>query len=674
MEPSGHPWAGLSADTELLGGDRGAPARVAITSYEFVGVVRNGGIGTASTELAQALARDGQEVDLYFTGAPDDGEEGLERWRRHYGERGIRLLAVPPAEFPDCDAVVYSAAHSLALYRALAERDRERPYDAIHFVESLGHGFYALMARRLGIDFRRATTVVNTHSPRRWLAEAHGEPFDHPVEISDEFLENRCLELADVVLSPSAHVLDWLRDRGVRLPERSYVQQYVTEFDLREAASPSTAPIEELVFFGRLESRKGILTFCDALDLLAPEPPPGLRRVTLLGKESISRSTLQGRGKAWPWECAIRTDLDRDAALAYLSEPGRLAVMPSTMDNSPNVVYEAIGLGLAFLASRGGGTGELVHPDDFERVTYDPRDPELREVDPADPARTRAVHSGRVLAERLRAAVAQTPRPARYAVPPDANREAHLAWHRAAAGREPTPPPTPPPLGEPLAVAELAASGALGEAAILLDAGVDTQPGMVEALARAAAAVPEAAFVVPLGEFEGSERRDRTFLPTGGPASMGLVGNLAGAGAVLARREGLERIGVLGDPDRAPLGVADVLTRAALAGERIDVLPVPLFRFAGPVAGGSVSRAQTHAELMRPFDLMLSPEARDIAAAAARIYREEPKLRHAAIEADHLASLYAELMGSRGVRAVTALRHPLLALRALRRRFDRHRG
>ncbi len=674
MGPTGSTWPGLSADTALLGGDRDGRARVAITSYEFVGVVRNGGIGTASTELALALAQEGHEVDLYFTGAPDDGEEGLERWRRHYGEEGIRLAAVPPPGLPNCDAVVHSAAHSLALYRALAERDRDRPYDAIHFVESLGHGFYALLAQQLGLDFQRATTVVNTHSPRRWLAEAHSLPFDHPIELSDEFLENRCLELTDVVLSPSAHVLDWLRERGVRLPERSYVQQYVTDFDRREAASPEPAPVEELVFFGRLERRKGILTFCDALDLLVDDSPSGLRRITLLGKESIPVETLRERAEAWPWELEIRTDLDRDAALAYLSEPGRLAVMASTMDNSPNVVYEAIGLGLAFLASRGGGTGELVHPDDFERVTYDPRDPELREVDPADPARTRAVHSGRVLVERLRAAAAATPRPARFAVPPDANREAHLAWHRAAAGREPAVRPEPLALGEPLAVAALGGDGPTGEAAIVLDVGVEPAAGLVDALAGAAAAAPDASFVVPLGEFEveapGVPGRS-TFLPTGGPASMGLVGNVAGAGVVLARRDALERIGALGVAERSPLSVADLLTRAALAGERIDILPEPLWRLAEPLAGDSLSRAQTPAELMRPFDLALPPEAHDIAAAAARIYREEPKLRHAAVEADHLQGMYAQLARSRGVRVLNALRHPL---RAARRLFGRRRG
>lgn len=671
MEPIGSTWTDLHADIERIGaaGDGAGRARVAIASYEFVGVVRNGGIGTANTELGLALARDGHEVDFVFTGIGDVDEAEFERWREHYAYRGVRLLRMPAADVP-CDSVVHSAEHSLALYRTLKERDAERPYDAIHFVESLGHGFYSLLAKRSGIAFERATTVVCTHSPRRWLAEAHQMPFTHPEELSDEFLENRSLELADVVISPSAHMLDWLRDRGVQLPERSYVQQYVTDFESRESAPPAPAPVEEIVFFGRLEPRKGILTFCDALDLLAADPPPGLRRVAMLGKESVSRETLLARAEAWPWELVLHTDLDRDAALSYLGAPGRLAVMASTKDNSPNVVYEAIGLGLSFLASRGGGTGELVHPDDFERVTYDPEDPELTEVDPADPTRMQAAHSGHVLAGCLRQALAAEPRPARFAVEPGANRETHVAWHRALAGiGKGSAPPAAPELPAPIGTGELPSAVPTAELVLLADPEVDVEPSCGQALA-AAAARTGAGFVTSLGGFD-AETPDgveaHAFLPTGGPASSGLFGSCAGAGVAVAGREALERLGLLADPERAPLSVGELLARAALAGERIDVVPEVLYRLPDSAVGpdGSFARAGDLVELMRPYYLGLPAEAADIAACAARLYREEPYLRRAAAEADHLHELYSGLATSRGVRATRALRRPGRALRRL---------
>jgi glycosyltransferase involved in cell wall biosynthesis len=680
MERSGHSWADLTADIARLGGGAdGAKARVAIASYEFVGVVRNGGIGTANTELGLALARDGHEVDFVFTGIGDAHEAEFERWRQHYLERGVRLHRTAGNAGALCDSVIHNAKHSLALYRTLKALDEEKPYDVIHFVESLGHGFYSLLAKRNGLAFSQATTVVCTHSPRRWLAEAHQMPFAHPDELSDEFLENRSLELADVVISPSAHMLDWLRDRGVKLPERSYVQQYVTYFDHPRTAATAdgreggAGAVEELVFFGRLEPRKGILTFCDALDLLAADPPPALRRVTLLGKESVPRETLQARARNWPWPLELRTDLDRDAALAYLSQPGRLAVMASTKDNSPNVVYEAIGLGLPFLASRGGGTAELVHPDDFDRVTYDPEDPELTEVDPADPSKTQPVHSGRVLARRLAQALTTEPRPARFAVEPAANRETHVAWHRAvaAAGSAPLTTPRPSPAG-PVEARALPSIAPGAELVLLRDPDVEVQSRCGEALA-AAAASSGAAFVTSLGSFgtetpEGIE--ERLFLPTGGPAVMGVHGNCAGAGVAVARRDALERLGVLADPAGAPLSVTELLSRAVLAGERVDVIPEALHRIPASAIGPdrSFARSQDPVELIRPYYLGLPPEARDIAACAARFYREEPYLRRAAAETSHLHELYSGLVTSRGQRAIRAVRHPGRALRRLLRR------
>lgn len=676
MDSMGRGWEDLTADIELLGGAPGdAKARVAIASYEFVGVVRNGGIGTACTELGLALARDGHEVDFFLTGVGDAPDEvTFERWREHYREHGVRLER-PPAEIDNpCDSVIYGAERSLALYRALKARDEERPYDVIHFVESLGHGFYSLLAKCNGVAFERATTVVGTHSPRRWLAEAHQMPFTHPAELSDEFLENRSLELADVVVSPSAHMLDWLRDRGVRLPERSYVQQYVTDFDRNGRAAAGrngdAATIEELVFFGRLERRKGILTFCDALDLLADDPPPGLRRITLLGKESIPRESLRERAEAWPWELEIRTDMDRDAALTYLSGPRRMAVMASTKDNSPNVVYEAIGLDFAFLASRGGGTAELVHPDDFERVTYDPEDPEEIEVDAADPARTQPVHSGRMLAGRLERALATEQRPARFAVEPGANREAHVAWHRALAARPPVAKSSPVALPDPIDVGELSGPAADGELVLLVDSGVEAEPRQ-EAVLATAAANSGAAFLTSLGRYDlvrpGIGLVEHLFLPTGGPPSMGLFGNCAGAGVALARRDALERLRVGSDPEQAPLSVGELLSRAALAGERVDVIPEALYRLPASAAdpNDGFARAQDPVELMRPYYLGLPPEARDIAGCAARFYREEPILRHAAVEAAHLRDLYAQLVTGRGMRTIRVLRSPGQALRRL---------
>lgn len=687
-------WPSLEADIELLGDDRplDRPARVAITSYEFNGIVRNGGIGTACTSLAKALAAEGHEVDLFFTGWADDpSEAGFDTWRAHYRELGIQLDQLDTAPYSHCDSVLYNTTHSFALYEMLRERDRERPYDVVHFVESLGHGLYSLMAKRQGLAFERATMVIGTHSPRRWLAEAHGVPFDDPVELGDEFLERRSIELADVVVSPSAHMLDWLTARGVRLPERSYVQQYVTCFDLDEERGVginntgddrSNGTVRELVFFGRLEPRKGLIVFCDALDLLAEADHPSLQQATFVGKqvsfgEQLSGDYVRDRAEAWPWECVVIDDLDRDAALDYLRVPERLAVMPSSMDNSPNTVYEAIGLGIPFLASRGGGTAALVHPDDYERVTYNPNDLDEREVDPGDPSTSRPRHTGRMLAPRLTRALTETPRPARFAVDQKANREAHLSWHRAMVGHAPEIVRHDPKLPPQVAVEDLSTAVDDWSELLLVDTDLEQSPELAHTLARALATHPDASFVTALGAFEvqtPSGPVERVFLPSGGPPSCGLMGNCFGAGVVLARRDALQRIGVLSSNAGGPVSkVSDVLARAALAGESIEIVPEALYRLPSTaVPGGSLAGAADSLETISPYYGSLPSDARDIAGLARRLWCDEATARARAESAERVAAeasaRLAIVTSSRSWRLTGHLRRAAAAMKGT----DRH--
>jgi hypothetical protein len=63
---------------------------------------------------------------------------------------------------------------------------------------------------------------------------------------------------------------------------------------------------------------------------------------------------------------------DQAQARSYLQQPGRLALIPSYLDNSPNVVYECIEDRVSFLASRAGGTGELVADEDKAATLFDP--------------------------------------------------------------------------------------------------------------------------------------------------------------------------------------------------------------------------------------------------------------------------------------------------------------
>jgi glycosyltransferase involved in cell wall biosynthesis len=123
-----------------------------------------------------------------------------------------------------------------------------------------------------------------------------------------------------------------------------------------------------------------VLLFCDALDLLAANGilarHDGLK-ITFLGKSTPvegmdGRDYVAARAAGWPAKTSFVSDLDSAGALDYLAAPGRLAIMPSLIENSPCTVLECLLGGIPFLAADVGGVAELIAPDDCGRLLFAP--------------------------------------------------------------------------------------------------------------------------------------------------------------------------------------------------------------------------------------------------------------------------------------------------------------
>src|SRR4029077_14858135 len=86
-----------------------------------------------------------------------------------------------------------------------------------------------------------------------------------------------------------------------------------------------------------------------------------------------SRRVIAERARRWAFEVRILPDRDHDQARDYLKGPGRLAVIPSLLENYPNTVLECLAHRVPFLASRVGGIPEQVAAADLERACFEPR-------------------------------------------------------------------------------------------------------------------------------------------------------------------------------------------------------------------------------------------------------------------------------------------------------------
>jgi len=413
-----------------------APARVCVVSFEASGMT-GGGIGTASSSLAESLARHGHDVTLLFTGWQDAGsDEHNARWQAHYAERGVRLELL---RAPGSNSVKSPHFPARSAYEVYCWLCAQPPFDVVHLPENMGHGAYAQQAKRCGLRFAETTFVVGTHGPTRWAAEANRIALTREELLINDALERFSVAHADVVLGPSRYLHDYLRARGWTLPERVHVQPYALPSVVRgrrddAASADATArPMpSEIVFFGRIETRKGVATLCDALDLLAAEDPPAVE-VTFLGPvaEVLGQPAdayIAARASAWPWTWRIVSDRDQQGAAAYLSREGVLAVMPSLVDNAPNTVSEVVALGIPFVAAASGGTGELVSAAQRDNHMFGASRPGTLPPPLSHP--TPAIDA-KPLAELLRRRLAAPVPHAEAPADADAVDAAYDRWHRA---------------------------------------------------------------------------------------------------------------------------------------------------------------------------------------------------------------------------------------------------
>jgi glycosyltransferase involved in cell wall biosynthesis len=347
------------------------PRRITIAATEILGMPGTGGGGTADSLLAVALGRHGHRVELLVAPRRKIGEL-VPEWTRIYESAGVRVRALEPGS----GVRPTFLAPTMAVWHAL----RAESPDVVVADDSCGLAYAALRARQLGLGQSETAFVVQCHGPTRLLAEVSGKVPDGLARFGEEIAERASLELADLVVSPSAWLLGWMRDRGWPVPDSARVVQYVREsaaLDESPARAPTGTTVRRLAFFGPLREGKGIRLFLASLHELEPDLLDGLELV-FLGSETPRWTVERIEGSLGPRVAervaAIRfeTALDRSAALEQLRRAGTLAIMPSLLDNSPNTVSECIEHGVPFLAAATGGIPELVADADRERVLFEP--------------------------------------------------------------------------------------------------------------------------------------------------------------------------------------------------------------------------------------------------------------------------------------------------------------
>jgi glycogen synthase len=332
-------------------------SRIAFLTPEYPTERWRGGLAFYVQRMALALSRAGHEVEVFVPGNQvgiiEDGGVRVERSPNHGPLPGaIGSILQRIARAVGMEDVLMTALKAAGLARAFARRDRASPFDIVECSDYMSPGLY-IRKRRGRLDVVRCSWAVDLFQ--------RVDGIDHVA--SERILarwERRVITRADAAYAPSKLVANHYRDgfgfdvRVLRTPS-----EIVTP---PGELPPVQLPPRYLVFFGRINHRKGADTLAAALNL-AWRDAPDLAMVWA-GPEGRAGEMAQYQA-SWG---------ERSGQVVYLgARPAgevhavvmraEAAVLPSVVDNLPNTVIESLALGVPVVGTRGSSIDELVEDE-----------------------------------------------------------------------------------------------------------------------------------------------------------------------------------------------------------------------------------------------------------------------------------------------------------------------
>jgi glycosyltransferase involved in cell wall biosynthesis len=190
--------------------------------------------------------------------------------------------------------------------------------------------------------------------------------------------EYKAIKEADFIISPSHSLKNIVSERWNIDPSKIYhaPNPYFPSEQLQSI--PTTSGSENILYIGRLETRKGVYNLARAIPLVLKSFPNS--KFTFLGKDS--RGPRREKSMLTVLKQIIGESHSNVSFLDYvpLTEvPSIIAkadicVFPSLWENFPNVCLEAMTAGKSIVASKNGGMVDMLQ-DNKGGVLVDPHEP-----------------------------------------------------------------------------------------------------------------------------------------------------------------------------------------------------------------------------------------------------------------------------------------------------------
>jgi glycosyltransferase involved in cell wall biosynthesis len=357
-----------------------------LVSPEYEGYYKNGGIGTYYNALSQRLKAEGWYVILLLCATEDrfQGKSKVSALDRVFStieiEEILTLQPIHQAILAEAKSDFFDYQSFCILFFIQAVTSCF-PVATIYaeFGEMYGYGYRTIQAKQVGL-IPKCVTSVTLHSGHEWIDEAN-EKFTVPYPQDYWQLchyEQNSFENADLCFHPSNFIRNkvesygWNVDRAIRLPYFVPTIQLAIDKNSNHSQLIQSKLIDNkipLIFFGRLEERKGLCTFIQSLKSLERELVDRFHLIFLGKVIPLQSYNLKHLDSQQYIEQELKEYCDYDIfenlfsaeALNLISNLKHAIVcLTSPQDNFPNSALEVGQLPVNIIAADTGGFRETL--------------------------------------------------------------------------------------------------------------------------------------------------------------------------------------------------------------------------------------------------------------------------------------------------------------------------
>ena len=324
-----------------------------------------GGIATFVTHFSKLLRTAGYDVTILSSRGKVTQLDPL--WWAYYQTHGINIVQINDPVSP-----VHTWGDLWSIRRSEEVAAHISDADIVYFQDWHANGFHTVRQKRFRL-YQKPICVTVLHGCAAWLRQSMHRFPTIPDDLNLDFVEQYTANNSDFVVSPSQFMIDWVVANGWKLPPPERVRVLgLPIMDLPpivDCPSPQKR-YERIIFFGRLETRKGFEIFVEALCQIADQSPIYLKNITevvLLGSDASHQFGTVESALAILRDKSIAAkhinQLNSSDAQQYLAENAHssLVVMPNLSDNFPYAVIEASLIkNLNIICSEQGGIPEIL--------------------------------------------------------------------------------------------------------------------------------------------------------------------------------------------------------------------------------------------------------------------------------------------------------------------------